>query len=156
VARGRTLRTPKKDDKFFVAVVATGGNVTKACAVAGYSRRSIYEYREKDEEFAKHFREALDKGVESLEHEAARRAHRGVNEPVYYEGERVGLKRKYSDTLLIFLLKAHKPDKYRERLGIDFANATPEQVEAAILAMPLPKLRGMLARLDKDNPENAG
>ena len=34
---------------------------------------------------------------------------------MYYKGDEVGYVRKYSDSLTMFLLKAHRPDKYRER-----------------------------------------
>ena len=49
-----------------------------------------------------------------LEEEAIRRACRGVNEPVFYRGKVCGAIQKYSDTLLIVLLKALAPAKYRE------------------------------------------
>ena len=35
--------------------------------------------------------------------------------PVYYQGKEVGQIRKFSDTLLIFLLKGARPETYRER-----------------------------------------
>ena len=54
-----------------------------------------------------------------LEAEARRRAAIGVDEPVFYKGEVVGHIRKYSDTLLMFLLKAHWPEKFRENVSID-------------------------------------
>lgn len=54
-------------------------------------------------------------GVSALEDEAHRRAFDGVDEPVFYKGEDCGAVKKYSDTLAIFLLKAHAPEKYRER-----------------------------------------
>ena len=44
--------------------------------------------------------------VERLETEAQRRAVEGWDEPVFHEGREVGKKRRYSDTLLIFTLKA--------------------------------------------------
>ncbi len=44
-----------------------------------------------------------------------RRAFEGVEEPVFHQGKQCGTIRRYSDTLTIFLLKAHRPAKYRER-----------------------------------------
>lgn len=60
--------------------------------------------------------EALDVGAGALEDEAVRRAYVGVEEPLFYQGKQCGTVRKYSDTLLIFLLKGAKPAKYRERV----------------------------------------
>ena len=53
--------------------------------------------------------------VSTGEDEAVRRAHDGVDEPVFYQGKACGVVRKYSDTLLIFLLKGRRPEKYRDR-----------------------------------------
>ncbi len=60
-----------------------------------------------------------------LESEAYKRAVHGWNEPVgWYMGQAGGMVRKYSDVLLIFLLKGIRPDKYRERVELRgaFAN----------------------------------
>ena len=56
---------------------------------------------------------------ELLEAEARRRTAIGVDEPVFYQGQVVGHIRKYSDNLLMFLLKAHWPEKFRENVSID-------------------------------------
>jgi hypothetical protein len=82
--------------------------------------------------------------VTALEDEAHRRAFDGTLEPVFHQGDECGTVRKYSDTLAIFLLKAHAPDKYREssRMELTGANGGPVQISdteraakiAAILA----------------------
>src|SRR3546814_13265486 len=35
--------------------------------------------------------------------------------PHFHQGRVAGTVRKYSDSLLMFLLRAHRPDRYRER-----------------------------------------
>ncbi len=57
--------------------------------------------------------------MSALEDEARRRAYDGWLEPVFHKGVKVGTVRKFSDTLLIVLLKAHKPEKYRENIKMD-------------------------------------
>ena len=42
----------------------------------------------------------------------------GVEQPVFYKGEVCGLVRKYSDVLLIFLLKGLRPEVYRKNRHI--------------------------------------
>ncbi len=59
--------------------------------------------------------EAKDEAFDALEGEAHRRAVVGVLKPVYQGGQRVGAIREYSDTLLIILLKAGRPEKFRDR-----------------------------------------
>jgi hypothetical protein len=59
---------------------------------------------------------AKEMAADRLEEEAWRRAVDGVEEPVgFYRGEPGAYVRRYSDTLLIFLLKGLRPEKYRER-----------------------------------------
>jgi hypothetical protein len=43
----------------------------------------------------------------------------GTLEPVFHQGQEVGQVRKYSDTLLIFLLKGRKPDTYRDNVSVE-------------------------------------
>ncbi len=58
-------------------------------------------------------------GTDRMEDEARRRAVDGVEESVFYQGEQVSTVRRYSDTLLIFMLKARRPETYRERSDIN-------------------------------------
>lgn len=120
--RGRTVRTPKKADRFIEALLGTGGNVTRACEAAALSKVAAYEWRKNDEAFAIRWEDAVEAGTEELEQEARRRAYEGVDEPVFYKGDECGLVRKYSDTLMIFLLKARKPDKYRDNIKHELSN----------------------------------
>lgn len=106
-------------DKVFFAALSAYGNVSKAADAAGWCRAWLYARRAEDEAFAAAWDKALEIGVEALEDEAKRRAYEGWDEPVFYEGVECGAKRKFSDTLLIVLLKAHKPEKYAERQKVE-------------------------------------
>ena len=114
--RGRTNRTLKKREQFLRALIDSVGNVSEACAVAGISRRSVYDWRESDPEFKADWDDAVEVTTEALEREIYRRAHEGTDEPVFYQGELCGTVRKYSDTLAMFILKGRKPEKYRENI----------------------------------------
>lgn len=108
-----------KREAFLVAYVESA-NITKACIAASINRSTFYEWK-KDSEFAKSYELAEQQAGDMLESEAARRAQEGVRRPVLYKGEVVVIdgeplyEHEYSDTLLIFLLKGVKPEKYRER-----------------------------------------
>lgn len=102
----------------FLLEFAKNGNVSAAAVRAGVGRRTVYAWQEHDEQFLAAYREAELMAIDVLEKEAHRRAVTGVVEPVYQGGRKVGEVRKYSDTLLIFLLKGFKPEKYRERIDI--------------------------------------
>lgn len=76
-------------------------------------------------DFAAQWDEAIETAIDALEHEARRRAVKGVDEPVFYQGNVCGVVTRYSDTLLIQLLKAHRPEKYRERHELTGPNGEP-------------------------------
>lgn len=94
-------------------------NVTLAAQAAGVSSSCAYRHRKEDVLFAERWDEALAEGIDLLEHKAHERAFNGVLEPVFWQGAEVGYVKKYSDALTMFLLKAHRPDKYRERSQVD-------------------------------------
>lgn len=89
-------------------------NIVRAAKIAGISRRTIYLKTETDPVFKSEVDEALKTGIEHCESEVHRRAFEGNDVPKTIAGQRE-LVREYSDTLAIFLLKAHCPEKYRER-----------------------------------------
>ena len=104
--------TPKKQ-KAFLDNLSETGSVKKACEAIKISRNSFYNFRKKNKKFTEQWEEAEKRGVDALIEEARRRAHDGVDEPVYYKGDRIDTIRKYSDVLLMFLIKAKRPE-YRE------------------------------------------
>lgn len=101
-----------------LAALAETGNVSKAAEAAGIDRGTHYKWASADPEYKAACVDAMESAADKLEEEARRRAHDGVDEPVYQGGKKVGTVRKYSDTLLIFLLKGARPEKYRERSSI--------------------------------------
>lgn len=122
---GKNSGTDKSGDhtfapqkKRFIELLASTGNVTEAARLIGTSRRNVYEHKKRDKEFAAAWDDALERGCDALEAEARRRAAQGVDKPVFYKGEVVGKVREYSDLLLIFLLKAYRPEKFREKVDI--------------------------------------
>lgn len=56
--------------------------------------------------------EELGRAVAALETEAVRRALEGVEVPVFHQGRECGNTVKHSDTLLMFLLKTLRPERY--------------------------------------------
>jgi len=63
-------------------------------------------------------RAAATQATEVLEQEAWRRARDGVAEPVYQHGKQIGTIQRYSDNLLMFLLRARAPERYRDRVDV--------------------------------------
>jgi hypothetical protein len=108
----------RKKRRYLKALVETGGNVTRACELAGVDRSTPYTPQWRgDPVLAKALEQAREMAIDALEAEVIRRGFEGVEEPVgWYKGQPGGYVRKYSDVLLIFKLKAAKPDVYADRM----------------------------------------
>lgn len=93
----------------------------------------MYELRSADEEFSAAWDQAVEDGVQYLEDEARRRATEGVKrvKRTYWKGELIDEHEEtmYSDTLLIFLLKAKRPEVYRERQSVEHSGPGGGPVE---------------------------
>lgn len=107
-----TYLTPEKAWRApFLEALRTHGVISEAAKAANISRWTVYNERAIDPDFAQEWEAALALGVEALEDTAKKRA---------YEG---------SDVLLIFLLKAHRPEKYRETTRTIQVNVTPDDLQ---------------------------
>lgn len=128
--KGQNMEPGRQDA--VLAILSATGNVSKACEACGVGRRTYYHWLE-DPAFVQRVTDAKDEAADALEAEARRRAHDGTSKPVYQGGRLVGYVQEYSDTLLIFLLKGCRPEKYRERadsvnLNVNVADLTDEQL----------------------------
>ncbi len=139
-----TAATPKKRRPdwrpVFLAKLRDTANVRLACKAADVHRSVAYRTRERSTTFAAAWDEALEEACDVLEAYARERATVGVEEPVYQGGKQVGTLRRVDTTLLIFLLKAHRPERYRERfdhrhsgpaglpLGVDLTKLSPKEL----------------------------
>jgi len=95
----------------FLKAFANSGNVRASCLAAGVARMEVYRHKERSAVFAAQWKDALEDALELLEAAARQRAMSS------------------SDTLLIFLLKAHKPELYGEKVRLDvIIRQTAEQV----------------------------
>lgn len=137
---GAAATTLKKQK--FLEHFATTGNASKTCRELGLSRNSVKFWQRKDRTFQAGYDAAQEEAVERMEEEARRRGVEGTLEPVYFAGKAVGAIRKYSDTMLIFLLKAAKPEKYRD-FYYDQGGHVPHATRDELLS----SIHGKLARL---------
>lgn len=116
----RTIRTAKKGDKL-LAKLRQGYSVSAACKAEKISRNAYYEWRKADPEFKQATDDAIDEGTDFLEDKARDRATSGE-----------------SDTLLIFLLKGRRPEKYRERVDARVSGADGGPIRITGIEVPLP------------------
>jgi hypothetical protein len=109
-----TVSTPEKSQReLFLIGLEQCGNVSASAAAAGIHRTTAYHWRETDGAFRMAWDAALDVATDSLEEEARRRAVSG------------------SDVLLIFLLKAHRPQKFRDNVSHEHSGGIVFRLEYA-------------------------
>lgn len=116
--QGKQLSDQQKQ-KFLAKLRSTAGNVSKAAQSSGFARNAAYDHRKTDADFARAWEDIIEEITDLEEEEAHRRATKGILEPVFYKGEIVGKIRKFSDRLLEFRLKGHRPEIYRERFDVN-------------------------------------
>jgi hypothetical protein len=124
----------------FLRALASSGNVSSALAMANVPRATAYTRRSTDPAFARCWAEAMEEATDALEAEARRRAVEGVQEPLIVGGKlverngQVVMLRRYSDQLLIVLLRAHS-QKFKTSQPAPMLlpwQMTDEQLEAAL------------------------
>ena len=109
---GKALQVKKRA---FLEAFAECGNLSQAARETGCHRNDHYGWMENDPEYPQAFQNALDDATDLLEAEAKRRAYEGIDRPVgWHKGVPGAVVREYSDTLLIFLVKGLRPEKYRD------------------------------------------
>lgn len=116
----------------FLAAYADTGNITTSAQIAGIARPTHYDWMQDDPEYVTAFLQAEGQAIDSLEREARRRAIEGTEEPVYQGGREVGTIRKFSDVLLIFLLKGARPQKYRDNSRVEVTGANGGPVHSVV------------------------
>ena len=139
----------------FLAALAETGNVSRAARAAKASRSRAYQLKADDPQFAEEWAGALEIATDALDAEARRRAMDGVETPRFHQGQIAGTVKKYSDSLLMFLLRAHRPDLYRERAGLT-SNRQDAHDSDEDYAGARDALADRLARLDPDAGDKPG
>lgn len=96
----------------FLDILRVSCNTTEACKVAGVARRTVYDWREADPEFAAAWKHAEDEAADSLEQVAWKRATEGG-----------------SDRLMEILLKGHRPERYVEKFKGELTGAITIKID---------------------------
>lgn len=116
-------------DAFLAAYRATA-NVTEAAKAVNIDRRLHYRWLA-SAGYKKAFEEAQIEAAQILEDEAVRRAKDGTLEPVFYQGMKCGVIRRYSDGLMQFLLRGFNPRKYGHKTELTGPDGGPVQISIA-------------------------
>ncbi len=141
-------------------------NVTAAAEHAGVGRRTVYGWRKQDEKFEAEFVEAEAEAWDRLEHAVRQDAmpHDVVKVKEEILRDRCGYAlldndgnprmvvvervrtREMNPTLAMFLMKAHDPQRYRERFDINHSGE---------VGVRLTDLDAAIARMNGETPDGA-
>lgn len=101
----------------FLEALEDTGAITIAAQRAGVHRSTVYEARDKDEDFRKALVEVQERCLERVEATAYQRARDGA-----------------SDTAVIFWLKSRKPEVYGDRLRAEEVAQIKQQARREVIA----------------------
>lgn len=124
----KDIRTTKKRQEDFLLAFEELANIKRACEKSKVPRRTFYDWLE-NESFKKKYEKSEKIAISVLEDEAYRRAVTGTNKPVFQGGKKVGSIKEFSDTLLIVLLKARAPEKYKDRVSNEHSGPNGGPIE---------------------------
>ena len=140
--------TPERQ-RAFIGALADSGVVATAARSVGMSDTAAYKLRRSPgaEGFAAAWDAALATASRRLVDIAFDRAINGVDDVVLdRDGHHIFTKRKYNDRLLMFLIRAHAPERYANTnqdgcsAGQGTVSATPPVAEALKLLGPEPPM----------------
>jgi hypothetical protein len=92
--------TPERRARF-IELLSESGVVRASARACGLSPQSVYKLRRRDALFERSWKAALVLARDHSEQVMACRALDGVEEPIFYRGEQVGVRRRYDTRLLL-------------------------------------------------------
>lgn len=129
--------TPQLKNRIIKAVEETG-DWKAAISRFNVTKTAFHAALKRDLRLAERIEIAENVYLDSLENEARRRAVNGVEKGVYFQGERVGTEKEYSDRLLDKLLTAADKEKYSQQRNVKqetTVNVTSDGVRKKLSSM---------------------
>lgn len=111
------MRTEENLELLEAALQSNCGDFYDACRQALLAPAFVRKWMADDTEVKERLSSAETVGAMQLESAAIQRAVKGYEEDVYYKGEVVGQQTKYSDPLLMHLMKGKLRDRYGDDAG---------------------------------------
>lgn len=115
--------------------IAECGQKYLSCELNGFHYETVLtrmniQSEHGDERWRQAWNSALERYRDNLENEARRRAWEGVKTPVFHQGKIVGHVQKHSDRLMESLLRAERPEKFRDNVKME------TEVTGGVLVVP--------------------
>lgn len=135
----------------FLAAFASCGSVSKAAEAAGINRSLHYDWLE-GPQYRRKFVRAKREAIGVLVDEAVRRAREGNKRVIFYKDEPIGVEFEYSDSLMMFLLRAWAPRVYGDKQKLEHSGPKGGPID---LIARLTAGRQRMAGLQRDEAANS-
>lgn len=109
---------PERQTRFLAALRLTW-SVKDAARAIGVRRETPYRWRARDKAFAEAWDEVLERGTAALEGQALQPDPQGRQGLVSQDGTEGEVMGRPNDRLLMCLLKAHRPERFKKREGLE-------------------------------------
>lgn len=132
--RNQRRKSPQIKKAAFLAAYAECGTITRAAEIADCDRNAHNYWLEHDRAYPERFAQAERQASDRLEQEARRRAVDGLQKVKFHQGRPIMVQdpnfpndqskqipyveHEYSDMLLVVLLNANRPDKFRRNVDV--------------------------------------
>jgi len=153
-------RTRRAKQSKFLDAFRNSKTVSGSVRITRTSRQTHRNWLATDPEYAERFQDVNDELTDELEQELRRRAMEGSEEPMYHKGERVGFRKRRSDACLVLLLKAKRPELFRDPADIsNEIDHSPTAIDPSVLTNDELEMARTLARkaagLDEEAEETS-
>lgn len=128
VAAGESGAVLPASARAFLAAYSECGSIRMAASAAGIHRSTHYDRLRDLPGYAEAFAEAREDAGDRLVEEARRRAETRWDEPVFQGGQQVGTIRRYSDGLLLALLRAVRPTEFVHPRAMNVTQIVGQQI----------------------------
>lgn len=142
----------------FLDNLSRTGVIAEACAASGIPRSAVESWKRNDPEFVAAFEEALEDAADTLESEATRRAVQGVTRrKALGSGDKMEIVEEvhHSDALLMFLLKARRPDRFADRSKSEISGPGGKPIETNDTSAAL-RVQALLDEAKRRKEQDAG
>ena len=120
----------------FLKAFSIHGQIKAAAEAANIGRQTHYDWIAGDEDYRKKFRSLRYAVCQMIEDALVERLAFGWEEPVFQQGEKVGVKRKFDNSAAIAYLDRHDPDFIAgKRQNVD-VTSNGETLPAVQFTMP--------------------
>jgi len=108
----------RRQDVFLEEFDGTYGDTLAAACRAGISTSLLYRWKVHDAPFAARWDAARATNADAYERVLAERFFDGVDKPVIHQGQITDTYKEFDNSIGVFMLKALRPEKYRERVDV--------------------------------------